>query len=114
MDQALIPISNIQKFPAQVNYVFISFFPLIPTSVYSLVKVGLAECGLYSNWFFHSIYKFDLSVCLYPINVITRAEPIGSKLFVYTHVTPQKAWTVKVEKCDTEKMLIFFISNPPI
>ena len=30
---------------------------------------------------FSSIYKFGLSVCLYPINVKT-AEPIGPKLFV--------------------------------
>ena len=35
-----------------------------------------------------SIYKFALSVCLYPINVKT-AEPIGPKFFVVPHVTMQ-------------------------
>ena len=32
-----------------------------------------------------SIYKFGLSVCLYPINVKT-AEPIGPKFFVGHHL----------------------------
>ena len=38
-----------------------------------------------------SIYKFVLSVCLYPINVKT-AEPIGSKFVVGHHVTTGKAY----------------------
>ena len=36
-----------------------------------------------------SIYKFGLSVCLYPINV-KMAEPIGPKFFVGHHVTTGK------------------------
>jgi len=38
-----------------------------------------------------SIYKFGLSVCLYPINVKT-AEPIGPKFFVGHHVTTGKVY----------------------
>jgi len=38
-----------------------------------------------------SIYKFGLSVCLYPINVKT-AEPIGPKFFVGHLGTPGKVY----------------------
>ena len=38
-----------------------------------------------------SIYKFVLSVCLYPINVKT-AEPIGPKFVVGHHVTTGKVY----------------------
>ena len=38
-----------------------------------------------------SIYKFGLSVCLYPINVKT-AEPIEPKFFVGPHMTPGKVY----------------------
>ena len=38
-----------------------------------------------------SIYKFGLSVCLYPINFKT-AEPIGPKFFVGHHVTTGKIY----------------------
>jgi len=38
-----------------------------------------------------SIYKFGLSVCLYPINVET-AEPIGPTFFVAPRVIPGKVY----------------------
>ena len=37
------------------------------------------------------MYKFGLSVCLYPINV-KKAEPIGPKFFVGPHVIPGKVY----------------------
>ena len=45
---------------------------------------------------FKSIYKFGLSVCLYPINVKT-AEPIGPKFFVGHLGTPGKVyWMIEI------------------
>ena len=41
--------------------------------------------------FILSIYKFSLSVCLYPINV-KATEPIEPKFFVGTRVTPGKVY----------------------
>ena len=47
---------------------------------------------LYKNrQLYISIYKFGLSVCLYPINVKT-AEPIGPKFFVVHLGTPGKVY----------------------
>ena len=42
-----------------------------------------------------SIYKFGLSVCLYPINVKT-AEPIGPKFFVGHLGTPGKVYELSL------------------
>ena len=43
-----------------------------------------------------SIYKFGLSVCLYPINVKT-AEPIGPKFYCGTSRDPREGlWKIKI------------------
>ena len=57
---------------------------------------GELVAGAHIVWFLHdtpvkSIYKFGLSVCLYPINV-KMAEPIGPKFLVGHHVTTGKVY----------------------
>ena len=49
------------------------------------------EISIYFFWATSSIYKFSLSVCLYPINIKT-AEPIGPKFCVGPLVTPGKVY----------------------
>ena len=41
--------------------------------------------------YLQSIYKFDLSICFYPINV-KMAEPIEPKFFVGHHMTTGKVY----------------------
>ena len=53
--------------------------------------VDLRMPGLDSSSYDLSIYKFGLSVCLYPINVKT-AKPIGPKFFVGHLGTPGKVY----------------------
>ena len=43
------------------------------------------------EFFFFAIYKFNLLVCLYPINVYT-AEPIKPKFCVVPRMTPRKIY----------------------
>ena len=50
-----------------------------------------------------SIYKFSLSVCLYPINVKT-SKPIRPKFCMGPHVTPGKIYELsKLKEKDKEK-----------
>ena len=62
--------------------------PLITNTLEEFIKCRLDN---FSMSFILSIYKFGLSVCLYPINVKT-AEPIGPKFFVGHLGTPGKVY----------------------
>ena len=59
-----------------------------------------------------SIYKFGLSVCLYPKNIKT-AEPIGPKFFVGSRMTPGKVRIIKSSKiCFHQNSIFEHFGNP--